>query len=189
MSWSKVKQQLEGFLSPTLQGRVEYRATSYRYLPDKAGQCYLTVDKVNVLNMRDATTGITWYQTELEIKQDPHLHIPISEEEMQAVRKETKGAVPDERMKVMIRNRKATQQAKVLLASQAALSKSSFVTTANQFLTRSIDSSLESEDILLNILALIDRRVGKKRIIGMKELIKSKHAAVQYFYALRLERS
>lgn len=26
MSWSKLKQQLEGFLSPALIGRVEYRA-------------------------------------------------------------------------------------------------------------------------------------------------------------------
>lgn len=45
MSWSKLKQQLESFLSPALVGRVEYRATSYRYSPDKSGNCYITVDK------------------------------------------------------------------------------------------------------------------------------------------------
>lgn len=28
MSWSKLKQQMESFLSPALYGRVEYRATS-----------------------------------------------------------------------------------------------------------------------------------------------------------------
>ncbi|CAM3561058.1 hypothetical protein PAGL106935_12635 [Paenibacillus glucanolyticus] len=32
MFWSKLKQQLESFLSSALHGRVEYRATSYRYL-------------------------------------------------------------------------------------------------------------------------------------------------------------
>ncbi|GEM_PF-5708817 len=37
MSWSKLKQQLEGFLSPALEGRVEYRAPGYRYLPGKSG--------------------------------------------------------------------------------------------------------------------------------------------------------
>ena len=37
MSWSKLKQNLESFLCPALQGRVEFRASSYRYLPDKEG--------------------------------------------------------------------------------------------------------------------------------------------------------
>lgn len=45
MSWSKLKQQLESFLCPALYGRVEYRASSYRYLPDKSGNCYISVDK------------------------------------------------------------------------------------------------------------------------------------------------
>jgi hypothetical protein len=42
MSWSKLKQQLESFLCPALDGRLEYRATGYRYLPDKAGLCYIS---------------------------------------------------------------------------------------------------------------------------------------------------
>jgi len=45
MSWSKLKQNLEGFLSLTLAGKVEYRATGYRYSPDKAGICYISVNK------------------------------------------------------------------------------------------------------------------------------------------------
>ncbi|MDH6674110.1 hypothetical protein M2277_004801 [Paenibacillus sp. LBL] len=61
MSWSKLKQQLESFLSPALLGRVEYRATSYRYLPAKSGICYLAVDKKNILNMSDTTGSIRWY--------------------------------------------------------------------------------------------------------------------------------
>lgn len=58
MSWSKLKQQLDGFLCPALVGTVEYRSTSYRYLPGKAGQCYLTVAKKNILNMMDTATPI-----------------------------------------------------------------------------------------------------------------------------------
>lgn len=45
MSWSKMKQQLESFLCPALHGRVEYLSSSYRYSPDKAGLCYIAVDK------------------------------------------------------------------------------------------------------------------------------------------------
>ncbi|MEW9106901.1 MAG: hypothetical protein AB2769_15830, partial [Paenibacillus sp.] len=95
MSWSKLKQQLESFLCPALHGRVEYRATGYRYSPDKAGICYISVDKKNVFNMSDKTSLIKWYQTEQEIKNDSDIQIPISNEEIEAVRKDTKGAPED----------------------------------------------------------------------------------------------
>ncbi|MWC27614.1 SF0329 family protein [Paenibacillus sp. MMS18-CY102] len=185
MSWSKMKQQLESFLSPALAERFEYRATSYRYLPDKAGQCYITVDKKNVLNMIDTTTYIRWYQSELEIKNDPAIQIPISDEELETVRKEANGKIPEDRLIVIARSRKITELAKELMSAQSALSKSNFVVVANKFLSTSIEESMESNDILLNILALVDRRVGKKRILNMSEQIKLKHPCVQYFYELR----
>ncbi|WP_179037730.1 SF0329 family protein [Paenibacillus sp. URB8-2] len=185
MSWSKLKQQLESFLCPALNGRVEYRAPGYRYLPDKSGICYITVNKKNVLNMSDKTSSIRWYQTELEIKNDPDIQIPISNDDIEAVRKGTKGPVPEDRLIVIARSRKTSEIAKELLSAQASLSKSNFIVVANKFLTTSIEESIESNDILLNILALVDRRVGKKRIVNMSEKMMLKHPAVQYFYELR----
>ncbi|TVX86875.1 hypothetical protein [Paenibacillus agilis] len=185
MSWSKLKQHLESFLCPALVGRVEYRATSYFYLPGKSGICYIAVDKKNVFNMSDITTSIRWYQTEQEIKNDPDIQVPINDEEIEAVRKDTKGTVPEDRLKVIARNRKITECAKGILSAQAALSKSNFIVVANKFLSTSIEESLESDDIMLNILALVDRRVGKKRILNMAEKMKLKHPIVQYFYELR----
>ncbi|MFX3634555.1 MAG: hypothetical protein ACE3L7_15790 [Candidatus Pristimantibacillus sp.] len=186
MSWSKLKQQLESFLSPALSGRVEYRSTSYRYLIDKAGICYIAVDKKNIFNMSDTTTLIRWYQTELEIKNDSNIQIPISSEEIEAIRKDTKGTVPEDRLKVIARSRKISEHAKELLSAQSSLSKSNFIVAATKFLSLSIEESIESNDILLNILALVDRRVGKKRILNMTEKMKLKHPIVQYFYELRL---
>ncbi|MEC0090713.1 SF0329 family protein [Paenibacillus macquariensis] len=186
MSWSKLKQQLESFLSPALNGRVEYTATSYRYLPDKAGICYIAVDKKNVLNMRDITTLIRWYQTDLEIKNDSDIQIPINNEEIDAVRQDTKGTVPEDRLIVIARSRKISVYAKELLSAQSSLCKSNFNVVATKYLSTSIEDSLESNDILLNILALVDRRVGKKRIINMTEKMKMKHPIVQYFYELRV---
>jgi hypothetical protein len=185
MSWSKLKQQLESFLCPALDGRVEYRATSYRYLLDKAGSCYISVDKKNVFNMSDKNSSIRWYQTEQEIKNDSDIQIPINHEEIEAVRKDSKGIIPEDRLIVIARSRKISEHAKELLSAQASLSKSNFNVVANKFLTTSIEDCLESNDILLNILALVDRRVGKKRILNMTEQMKSKHPIVQYFYELR----
>ncbi|MEC0264759.1 hypothetical protein [Paenibacillus anseongense] len=183
MAWSKLKQQLESFLSPALHGRVEYLSTSYRYLPDKAGLCYIAVDKKNVLNMSD--TLIKWYQTELEIKNDSDIQIPISNDEIEAIRKETKGNVPEDRLKVIARSRKISDYAKELFSAQSTLSKSNFNVIATKFLSISIEESLESNDILLNILALVDRRVGKKRMMNMTDKMKLKHPIVQYFFELR----
>lgn len=185
MSWSKLKKELESFLCPALTGRFEYRATSYHYLLGKSGNCYIAVDKKNVLNMSDPNNPIRWYQTEQEIKNDPGLEIPVSDEEIEAIRIDTKGTVPEDRLIVIARSRKISALAKELLAAQTALSKSNFVVAANKFLSTSIEESLESNDILLNILAIVDRRVGKKRILNMSEKIKAKHPIVQYFYELR----
>lgn len=185
MSWSKLKQQLEGFLSPALTGRVGYRATGYRYLPDRSGICYLAVDKKDILNMNDRSGLIKWYETEQEIRNDPDIQVPVDQEEIEAIRTETQGAVPEERLPVIARARKSAVHAKQLMLAQAALSKSNFTAAATIFLSTSIEESLESPDILLNILALIDRRVGKKRIVNLSGKIKAKHSAVQYFYELR----
>lgn len=185
MSWSKLKQQLEGFLSPALNGRVEYRAPGYRYLPDKSGICYISVDKKNVLNMSDRMNSIRWYQTELEIKNDPTIQIPISRDTIEAVRKDAKGPVPEDRLLVIARSRTSSEHAKELLSAQASLSKSNFIVVANKYLSTSVEESIESNEILLNVLALVDRRVGKKRILNMSEKMKVKHPIVQYFYELR----
>ncbi len=186
MAWSKLKQTLESFLSPALCGRVDYRATGYRYLPDKTGLCYIAVDKKNVLQMNDTTGFIRWYRTELEIKNDSNLQIPVSDEELEAVRRDIKGTVPEDRLLIIARNRKLSEHAKELMAAQSSLSKSDFIVVATKFLSASIEESLESKEILLNILALVDRRVGKKRIVNMSEKMKLKHPIVQYFYELRL---
>lgn len=186
MNWSKLKRNLDGFLSPALFGRVEFRPTGYRYLPDKAGLCYIAVDKKNVFNMRDKTTLIRWYETEQEIKNDSAIQIAITNEEIEAVRKESNGVIPEDRLQVIVRGRKLSECAKVILSAQSALSKSNFTDVANKFLSTPIEESLESHDILLNILALVDRRVGKKRILNMGEKMKSKHPIVQYFYELRI---
>jgi hypothetical protein len=183
--WSKLKQNLESFLCPALLGRVEYRATSYRYAPDKAGLSYITVDKKKVFSMGDISSKIRWYQTEQEIKNDPNIYIPVSKEDIEAVRQDTFGKVPDERLVVIAKNRKISDYAKEMLSAQAVLCKSDFYFFADKFLSDSIENSLESKDVLLNIFALVDRRVGKKRLLSLEEKMKLKHPIVQYFYELR----
>lgn len=186
-TWSKVKQQLEGFLSPGLVGRVEYRPTGYRYVHDKVGRSYITVDRNDVFNMCETKYDITWYKTETEIVKDPGLEVIITEEERIQFAKTMDQAIPQERLGVILEKRKRSDIAMSMMKEQVNLTKSDFFTVANEFLTSPIESSLESSNILLNVLAIVDRRVGKSRLRKMKPVIMMKHPIVRYFYDLRCE--
>lgn len=187
MTWSKTKQQLESFICEGLKGRVEYRSTAYKYAPDKSGKCYIMVDKKNVCTMHEDKSIVTWYKLEQDIKKDASIQVQVTEDEIQAIRKELGDAIPADRLSVIAKNRKQAEVAKQIMIAQSVMSKSDFYLNANTFLSSSIDSCINGDGIILNILALVDRRVGKKRLRDLKYRIQIKHPIVQYFYKLRCE--
>lgn len=185
MKWSKQKQLLESFLAPSLIGRVEYGSTSYRYSHHKPGRSYITVDKKQVFQMSDDGYEVKWYDTVMDIKRDEgYRDIPVTEEDISEV---TKMGVPAEVAREVARKRKVSAIADKILKEQGILSRSDFQEAATLYLSSSIESCLDSDSILLNIFALMDRRVGKKRLRNIGDTIKLKHPIVQYFYKLRLE--
>ncbi|MEK4464116.1 hypothetical protein MHB56_18065 [Paenibacillus sp. FSL H8-0315] len=60
----------------------------------------------------------------------------------------------------MDKSEKSKEHAKELLSTQFA---SNFIVVANKFLTIFIKKSLESNDILMNILAWVDKKMRKSR--------------------------
>lgn len=186
MNFNKLKQQLESFLNPSLSERIQYRQNGYRYQPDKAVQCYLVVDKKEIFNSKGKEALIKWYTSEQEIINDPDLRIQVSVEDIESVRKSLGDGVPEDRLQLIAKDRKTKLCAKEILKAQAELFKSDFQKTALIYLSNAVEKSLESEDILLNIFALVDRRVGNKRLISMKEIMNTKHPIVRYFYDIRM---
>ena len=87
----------------------------------------------------------------------------------------------------MIKEQKMNECAKNIIEAQNKLLKSDFFGKATEFLGTSIDASIKSEDILLNVFGLIDRRIGKSKLRKIKSDIELKHSVVQYFYYLRCE--
>lgn len=183
MNWNKLKRELEGFMSPSLAGRVEYKASGYRYAPGKSAQCYLCVDKKDVMNTKG--DFIKWYENEQEIKVDLNEILNPTAEDIEAVRNQSGGKIPEDRLLVIAKKNKVNDCAKQIMKSQNDLLKTDFKKSGVDFLASPIEKSLESDDIMLNILAIIDRRVGKKRLLGMNETMKTKHPAVRYFYDIR----
>ena len=54
-----------------------------------------------------------------------------------------------------------------------------------EFDNQSIEASLKSDDLIVRIFAVLDKRIGKRRLASMKETITSEPATFQEFYAIR----
>lgn len=186
MAWNKVRLQLDDFMTPKLKGIVEYSKTGYRYTPSKGANCYLTVNKIQVMSQTLADSPIKWYVSEQEAKSDETTRFMVTDEEIEVVRQKSGGKIPEDRLEVIALGNKKSQYAKEVMKAQTNLSKLDFQKAAGAFLTANIDQSLESDDMIMNILAILDRRVGKKRLEKMKAIMMMKHPAVRYFYELRL---
>lgn len=60
-----------------------------------------------------------------------------------------------------------------------------FYKAFEEFDNQSIEASLKSDDLLVRIFAVLDRRIGKRRLALMKETITSEPETFQEFYAIR----
>ena len=62
-----------------------------------------------------------------------------------------------------------------------------FYSAFNEFDSQSIEKSLESDDLLVRIFALLDRRTGKRRLLAMKDNIADEPEAFRTFYYIRAQ--
>lgn len=56
-----------------------------------------------------------------------------------------------------------------------------------EFDQQSIEMSLKSENLIVRIFAVLDRRVGKRRLALMKETIAEEPDTFREFYAIRMK--
>ncbi|MBD5554883.1 MAG: hypothetical protein HDQ95_05920 [Roseburia sp.] len=62
-----------------------------------------------------------------------------------------------------------------------------FYRAFEEFDNQSIEESLASENLLIKVLALLDRRIGKRRLVKMKSEMETEPVVIQMFYAIRME--
>lgn len=60
-----------------------------------------------------------------------------------------------------------------------------FMEAVDVYLNESIENLFKPDNPLIEILILLDRRIGKRTLINMKSGIESKTDIIQYFYNLR----
>lgn len=73
------------------------------------------------------------------------------------------------------------------LGEEGVFGQYDFFEAGEVFLNSSIEESLKSENMIIKVLALVDRRVGKRTLNVLKDFIENESELVQYFYQLRCE--
>ena len=63
-----------------------------------------------------------------------------------------------------------------------------FYQAFDEFENQNIDKSLVSDNLIVRIFAVLDRRVGKRRLISMRNFMEEQAPVFQEFYAIRVHR-
>ena len=61
-----------------------------------------------------------------------------------------------------------------------------FYQAFEEFDNQNIDKNLSSDNLIVRIFAILDRRVGKRRLLSMRELMENQPSVFQEFYAIRM---
>lgn len=157
-SWTGLKKQLEEALCDSLKGRVKYFLTRYHKVHNSYGRAAIRVDGKEAA----CFSWIEMYKQENEIgRLSDEEHIPSWEAE--------------ERLKAKWDN-------------NCTYYETDFLSAALQFRNLPIQEALESENYIIKILAILDKRVGKRKL----EQIKKDGSYLMYpewvrqFYQLRI---
>lgn len=67
-----------------------------------------------------------------------------------------------------------------------AFDQESFYCAFQEFDTQSIDESLNSPNLLVRIFAILDSRVGKRRLLSMRQALSEKDEIFHQFYTIRI---
>ena len=164
--WSELRKRLENLICESLRDRVKFTVTNYRKAHDQLGRAFISVDKNEVFNMCTLTSNNALFEKEEELLNDLQLKYDMFNEEQ---------------------NCSIQDKAHEIIMTEGVFAQYDFFEAVEQYLNSSIEVSLQSNHIIIKILCLIDRRVGKKTLIRIKESIQQEHKIVQFFYTLRCE--
>jgi hypothetical protein len=162
MRWSKLKSLVEERLAPSLAQRVSLHQARYRHTHEEVGRVTVTVDGREVAAF---ATHMAWRTVR-----------PRAEQLMNA--REAWGSPAA--------YAQAAAEAEAQLRTEGVFSDAVALDDLEKSLSMSLAAALESESPLVRALAMLDRRLGKRRLRELR-LSDDEHALVRALYALRCE--
>ena len=153
-----MKAQLDARRAFSLVDRLEIRATRYHRSNDQMGRAWITFDKREVVDFCDHRFDVEIYPLAHDIR-------TVSDSDA----------------------RDAHDQARAILSGQGHFARWHFIAACERFLGLSIEAALQSEDPLIRALAVIDRRLGKRRLVSLARGAKFENPIMRTLLELRCE--
>jgi hypothetical protein len=172
-SWSGVKKRLEeDLLCDSLKGRVKYFITKYKSSHDESGRVAILVDGKEII----AGNIFNYYKgyREIEKKYKSELHVP---------RRVWNG----KEIENDLENSEVEAYIDRIRLDEGIFDVWQFTDALDEFLVSGIEDSLYSQNPLIRLFAILDRRVGKRTLKKIRETVKDQPEWLQYFYKLRLQ--
>lgn len=163
--WSKAKKNLKSMTCESLAGRVDFQVINYRKAHDGLGRAVITVDGRELLSMCTITAEREEYEKEWALRH-------------------SQGFYEFDDVGENIRIQDIAHQ---LLKQEGIYGQYDFFDALESYFNAPISESLASKNHIIQILSLIDRRVGKRTLVKMEKRIANEPEWVQRIYKLRCE--
>ena len=158
-TWSGIRKKLEtDYLCPALRGRVRYFATTYRESHDREGRAVILVDGKEILKSNYFTYSRVLWERARDYRDEQGLNW-----------------------------REAYLKADKTVLDDGLFDQRDFYAAFQEFDNQSVEASLSSENPIVRIFALLDRRLGKRRLAALEETMENELDWVRPFYLLRIE--
>ncbi len=158
-TWSKIRAKLENdHLTPALRGRIQYFATTYSKCPDHEGRAAVRLDGKEILKS-------SYYQMMIAHSREFHKLYDNSEHSYS----------------------ECWKQAFNETVNAGEFDQRVFYAAFQEFDNQNIDLSLNSQNPVVRLFAILDRRVGKRKLISLKDKMNNEPNWLKAFFLLRLE--
>ncbi len=166
MQWSKLKKRIEERICDSLKGRVEIHSTRYRGTHDDEGRSWITIDKKDVFSACTMKWMVEFHSVDNQLKKiNEGLDVENTESNLYFF--------PE-------------NQAHSILKKQGIYSQYEFYDAIETSLNMPVDKALKSDNALIRAFAIIDKRVGKRRLPKLCTEL-GEDALVNTLYRLRCE--
>ncbi len=165
MQWSKLKKSIEYFFADSVKDRVELRSTRYHKSHDHEGRGYIVVDSEEIVSF----CSITAWQKERELLYN-----------LTEISGNADYRNPAQRDGYC----QAIHQTMDIIHKQGFYTQYEFYNSLNEYLSTSIDEAVESNNLIIKSIAILDRRLGKRRI-PQHRIAYTDHPALKKLFEFR----
>lgn len=146
------------YLAESLRGHIQYFATSYSRCPDHEGRAAVRLDGEEILKGNYFDMSTARYNAEKRLRAEAP---EISYKELWV-------------------------KSKYAALDEGRFDQRYFYAAFREFDNQPIGDSLESENPLVRMFAVLDGRVGKRRLVKLADRIESEPEWLRAFYIIRL---